>query len=127
MLLCTNYWIWRLFVAISFLILKNIRANMSNLVKNSTGTMIGESAFNSGFLRKLADAIDNKEISNYKIEQSASHTTITINSVDEQERMIISSQYIGDGYQSQTKEVIKKESPDQRLETVRQLREQGLT
>jgi len=78
-------------------------------------------------LKALAEAIENDEISQYKIEQNSNGiTNIIIDSADKSERIINSNLELN-GYQSSTQVRVKKQKPEERRKIVEQLYNQGMT
>lgn len=78
-------------------------------------------------LKALAQAIENDEISQYKIEQTSNGiTNIIIDSADKSERIINSNLEL-DGYQSLTQVKVKKQKPEERRKIVEQLHAKGMT
>jgi len=78
-------------------------------------------------LKALAKAIENDEISQYKIEQNSNGiTNIIIDSADKSER-IINSQLELDGYKSLSQVKIKKQNPEERRKIVERLHGEGMT
>ena len=78
-------------------------------------------------LKALVKAIENDEISQYKIEQTSDGiTNIIIDSTNKSERIINSSMEMN-GYKSTTQTHIKKQKPDERRKIVKQLHKEGKT
>ena len=78
-------------------------------------------------LKALINAIENDEISQYKIEQSSNGATnIIIDSADKP-KLIINKNIELNGYQSKTQVNVQKQKPDERRKIVEQLHAKGMT
>lgn len=78
-------------------------------------------------LKALAKAIENDEISQYKIEQNSNGVTnIIIDSADKSERIINNNLELN-GYKCKTQVSVQKQKPEERRKIVKQLHANGMT